>query len=274
MTRHVRAHVLVFWFLLTLCAGGGAAAFADDDDSNENERKTTSFISSVAATVYAAAWPTATYKDWSYKSFERVSGGGDLVVRFKGESAFGGELWLDLRFEFRNGGLSDVRIHGHNAILVPPFETTIAAGKAIGEVVAQYARENSAPSSTYSPPGNYSPPSSEQLPVARALRVANECQIPISLWMHTRGASGQWATDGEWVIGASHATLLADSRSVNLALSDANVFFYAELRGTDLAWRGEGQFTFGNRTLPMRKITLGTSADGAYELRFNSCTAQ
>lgn len=114
--------------LLTALMAAPALARSGDEQAARG------FVESVAAMVYACAWPTATYESASFKTFDPVEEGYDAVFRLNGKSAFGGgDLWVDLVFEFRNGELHDVRVKRHNAILVPPFETCKAVAKAIAE---------------------------------------------------------------------------------------------------------------------------------------------
>jgi hypothetical protein len=252
---------------LVLALACSNAAFADDEDDAKKER---SFVSSIAATVYAAAWPTATFKDWSYKSFNRVAGGGDLVVRLKGESGFGGELWLDLAFEFRNGSFSDIRQIGHNAILVPPFETTKTLLQVAAEMTTEYAQSNAPTASSYihkSEPAASLPVQPSAPLQTRSIRMASECPLPLSLWIHARDSVGRWQTNGAWPIAGEQQTFLADSNNVRMQLSAADVYFYAELHGADYIWNGEQKVAFGDRTLPMRAYPLAVAADGVYEIR-------
>jgi hypothetical protein len=134
MATHKTTSRIVAFILITtvLLPTSLKAATAGDKGSVE------SFIDSIAEMTYAAAWPSATFKGVSIKGTELVSDGYDVAVRLTGESAFGGDLWLDLVFEIRNGGLHDMRIGGHNAILVPPFETTKALGAFIEEMIDDY----------------------------------------------------------------------------------------------------------------------------------------
>jgi hypothetical protein len=46
---------------------------------------------------------------------------------------WGGDLWVELVVQLRDGDLYDIRVRDHNAILVPPFETAISIGQAIAE---------------------------------------------------------------------------------------------------------------------------------------------
>lgn len=154
------------------------ATISDDNGGIE------SFIDSVAATTYAAAWPTATYKKVSIEKTEKVTGGYDISVRLMGESVFGGDLWLDLVFEFRSGVLHDMRIGGHNAILFAPFETAKALGAFVDEMIREY---------------NDSPGSSTRARRAGAVCLKNPTE-------HTLKFSYRWG-EGEWVeqiLGANY----------------------------------------------------------------------
>ena len=99
------------------------------------------FIDSIAALAYSSAWPTATYREWSYRALNPVNEGHDLLIRLSGDSAFGGDLWIDLSFQFRNGVLADVAINQHNAILMPPFETSRNIGALALELAREYSGE-------------------------------------------------------------------------------------------------------------------------------------
>lgn len=112
------------------------AGYADSEAESRN------FIESSAAAIYNLAWPTATYKGVSIKGVEEAVGGYDLLVKLEGESAFGGELWLLLAFEWRDGGISDMRVHGHNAILSPPFKTVENMGALLKEVMKELNSED------------------------------------------------------------------------------------------------------------------------------------
>ena len=140
-TMHHRSAISLGTIVLML-AFVALAASAELQAQSRDEDSFQSFIDSIAATTYAAAWPTATYKKVSIKSTTRVEDGYDVAVRLLGESAFGGELWLDLVLEIRSGGLSDMRVGGHNARLVPPFETIKITGVFLEELLKEYEKNH------------------------------------------------------------------------------------------------------------------------------------
>lgn len=130
-SAHIRLALLLPMILIGLRVHPAAAQGASD------EERARGFIGSIAAGVYNAAWPTADYEGFRLKKVEGLDDGLAVLVRLTGESAFGGELWLDLVFEFRADQLFDMRISSHNAILVPPFETA----KALASLTMDLARE-------------------------------------------------------------------------------------------------------------------------------------
>jgi hypothetical protein len=61
--------------------------------------------------------------------------GYDVPIVLYGRSGWdGGQLWLELVIELRNGAISDVRLGRDNAILARPF-STLAAGVAIAQEI-------------------------------------------------------------------------------------------------------------------------------------------
>lgn len=132
----VCAILLVLVALATPSASAGQAAI--DDEAR-------GLVESVAATVYAAAWPTATFERFGISRVGRSAGGGvDVVVRLEGTSGFGGgALWMELALEFENGTMSDLEVRRHNAVLAPPFATARAVGELmveVGEDMAERSR--------------------------------------------------------------------------------------------------------------------------------------
>lgn len=132
----------VVW--LALLALLWAAAPADVAGQTADDAEARGLMESVAATVYAAAWPTATFERFGIARVDRPAGGGlDLVVRLDGTSAFGGgALWMELAISFRNGAMSDLEVRRHNALLAPPFATARAVGELIVDVGEAMAEQN------------------------------------------------------------------------------------------------------------------------------------
>jgi hypothetical protein len=127
------AWVLVF-SLLAVCARA---------QQQDERNKATSFIDSMAQTVYAMAWPTATYKSVSIDGFEPADGGFNVIVKLSGLSGFDqSDLWVKLAFLFRSGGLQDVQVRDNNAILVQPFTTMKLLGGVVATLAQDYNKEN------------------------------------------------------------------------------------------------------------------------------------
>lgn len=157
------------------------------------EKEARGFLGSVAATVYSAAWPSATYKEWGINSIQPVQGGLDVDVRFNGVSGLsGGELWLDLIFQFRQGSLHDIRIRNHNALLFPPFTTT----KTLAALAVEMAKDYSASSSP--------PPQPAAPPATAATAAAAVCIVNLDA-TRTINFQYRWGPDAEWTTSSVQA---------------------------------------------------------------------
>lgn len=157
------------------------------------EKEARGFLSSVAATVFGAAWPTATYKEWGINSIQPVQGGLDIDVRFNGLSGLsGGELWLDLIFQFRQGSLHDIRIRNHNALLFPPFATTRTLASLAVEMAKEYSTSSSAPAQP------------ALVPESAATAAAAVCIVNLDA-TRTINFQYRWGPDAEWTTSSVQA---------------------------------------------------------------------
>jgi hypothetical protein len=231
-----------------------------------DKRAARGFVESIAATVYGAAWPTATYGDWEIERIDAVRGGVDAVVKLSGKSGFGGgDLWMLLVFEFRNGAFSDIRLVSHNAILSPPFTTLKTLAGVVASIGAPAGSGPSAgppPQPPVSAPRDFSPP-----PMAtRQLFFTSNCSRALKLWVRSRRPDNVWETRGPWAIPALDSTFLADDQNRRIELSSTVVYYYAEIPGTDLSWHGTRSYDFGGKSLAMRTDTLPDEGSGTLRL--------
>ncbi len=220
------------------------------------EKEARGFVGSMAALVYGTAWPTATYESWQITQVERLEDGLALLVRLSGQSNFGGELWLEMVFEWRKGHFYDLRVHRHNAILVAPFKTS----QTIAALAADMAQEFASSANREPPPP---PPAA---PPFRQVLFVSRCDHPIDLWLRLRGVDEEWVTRGVWRLTPNDTTFLA-SGGERLELTSSVVYSYAEIPNRNYAWPGEREVVYEGRTLPMRTDTLPTNARGSYQLR-------
>ncbi len=142
-------------FSLMLAAWLCALTAAQSDQSGNQQDDHSDFFDSIAKTVYAMAWPTATYKGWHLELPIRDKDGGiDIVVRFYGQSSMPleDEIWVDIAFAFRSWNLDHVLVVGNNAVWVPPFKTTSLLGGAMVQAFADYQKSHSAQPAQTSPP--------------------------------------------------------------------------------------------------------------------------
>jgi hypothetical protein len=210
----------------------------------------------MAALVYGTAWPTATYEGWRLQKVERLEDGLALKVRLSGESGFGGDLWLDLVFEFRGGQFYDLWVVKHNAVLVPPFKTASAMASLAADLAQEYAS---------SKPDTPAPAAAP--PASRPLRFVSRCGHPIDLWLRFMGLDDRWITRGVWSLAANDTTFLATGGE-RIQLTSSVVYAYAEIPNTDYSWPGERAVPYDGRSLPMRTETLTTDGRGSYQLPF------
>jgi hypothetical protein len=225
------------------------------------EEEARGFVGSVAATVYKTAWPTARYESAAITSVSRVPLGGlDVLVRLSGESRWGGELWIDLAFEFRDGGFFGLKVRDHNAILVPPFATA----KTVGAMTLALVEEFDGDRADRATP---SPASPSPAPLAtREIQLANSCGHPVQLWLRYRASASRWRVDGVWSLSAADTTFLADADNRRLRLAGPDISFYAEVPDGGANWAGTVEVPYGSRTFQMREATLPVNADGSYNL--------
>jgi hypothetical protein len=108
------------------------------------KEETAEFFRSIAASIYKLAWPTATYRDIEFGGFRREPGGLAVIIKLSGEGLFEKNLWLKLGIIVNRNGIEDIKVMGHNAMFVPPFETSKTMAKLLAEVGQQYAKRQSA----------------------------------------------------------------------------------------------------------------------------------
>lgn len=125
---------MVLWLATVLSPMASADGGYDESWSRQ-------FVNAIGSTVYALAWPSATYRSVSLEGLDRRRNGADIKIRLDGISAFDdSSLWVDVVISVRDGEISDIRWGSHNAFWVPPGETV----KALGVVLAELNREYSA----------------------------------------------------------------------------------------------------------------------------------
>jgi hypothetical protein len=122
-----RAAIVVCFLIFVLPSH--AQRQADDRDKDE----VGGFLKSMAATIYRFAWPTATYKQAEFGGFQRQADGIAVVMKLSGEGLFGDDLWIKLGIVINRDGIQDLRVLGHNALFVAPFETSKALRNLISE---------------------------------------------------------------------------------------------------------------------------------------------
>jgi hypothetical protein len=188
------------------------AARAAAQQSTNDQDNATSLIDSIAHSVYAMAWPTATYKSVSIDGFEPADGGFNVIVKLSGLSAFdGSDLWLKLAFLFRNGSLQDVKVRDNNAILVRPFATTQAFASIAVQMAQTYARDQ-----------NQGPvPAPQEAPQAQATdRAVPDASSPQAVSAPPAAATPDAATQGSAAQPASAADGYANDIRAYLAAAD------------------------------------------------------
>ncbi len=137
-------------FTLVLVAIG----FSNVAAANDAPDWVQSFCNRTAKTVYALAWPTATYRAWSFGGITPTRDGIDLTVRLYGWSGFDdSNLFTDVIITINQDGVRDLR-WGYNNGTWPPGMTAIVLAKAVVTLERQYEASRAATSDPSSAASN------------------------------------------------------------------------------------------------------------------------
>lgn len=246
-SKTVWCRVLLLTILGTVLVSATVYAATSDE-----EEEAEGFVRSVAATVYGLAWPTAIYESFTFRSMDPAPNGYDIKVKLEGKSSFGGgDLWMEIVLELRNGTLNDVRVDRHNALLAPPFATA----QAVGELVAELAEESFGDQQpAYQPPAQLA---QEQTGGSRGFPflVSNNCRHPVRIAIHYRQLNGDWQSGAWWNLDAGESSYLASGGA--RVLTDNSIFYYyAEAQDGSFYWSGgDTEIRVSGRDLPMIKAT-------------------
>jgi hypothetical protein len=144
--------VLLVATLVVLWPASQVRAQPREDDRAWYQR----FIDGVAAIVYGAAWPTATYRRVAIGDID-VSGNSAIVTfRLHGKSAFAdGDLWVDVKLGLRSTGeVTSIQWGNYNGFFPPGF-----TWRTLGEVAQEVNRRNGvAATRTPTPTAPFPPP--------------------------------------------------------------------------------------------------------------------
>ena len=230
--------------------------------ARDQREETKSLVESIAGVVYAAAWPTATYENFSIKSIDPVANGYDVLVKLSGKSGWNdGDLWLVIVFNLRNGELKDVSVVNHNALLSPPFATT----KAIGELIADLAEEGQRQSRQQTQ-SLYSGGSE-----GYKFFVTNRCRHAIDIALKYRKINGEWATIGWWGVSGNSSRYLSFKNGDFARTNNSIAYYFAETKDGRLYWGdGTNEVLLDGRRLPMSKVD---DSDGDTDLTL-TCPGQ
>ena len=237
--RKHRTPVQKFGGLLLICAIAVWPVAVYGDDSAER-----SFVDSIAATVYAFAWPTATYESVTFGSATAIDDGVLVSFRLHGKSAFDdGPLWVDVLIEIKHGEVTDLRWGRNNAILAAPGSTM----KALGEMLTELNKGHRQPGATPMTPGVSS---------GDQFRFTNNCSHPVQLAIRYKSTTRGWRTAGWWSFAPGETGKLSAENGELLRSTNAIWYYYAET--TDSAgfkWSGDNAVKVGARELRMKKMT-------------------
>lgn len=181
------------------------------------------FVDRVASSVYAAAWPTATYKSVNLNAVtERRNGSLDIAFRLYGISALDNSwLWTDVILNIKDGEVRDIHWGKNNAIVMQPGGTA----KLIGEFLADLSAELDKPNNGF------------------GFLVQNKCSRPVKLAITYTDVNGITKSAGWWNFEPKTKSYLADTAGKRLTTTKAGWYYYAE--STDkprLVWAGNYKF--------------------------------
>ena len=210
------------------------------------------FVNGVASTIYAAAWPTASYRSAALSGISPRSNGADIAVRLYGISAFDqSSLWTDVVIQVRNGAIKDISWGSNNAFLARPGETLTAMSGLAAELTQDLQR-----TSTNTSPQGY------------GYVVKNNCKHPIRLAIQYQNMNGLHSSLGWWTVKANEEAELHAGGNKIKSKSDT-WYFYAEASdSTSYVWKGRYLIKVGDRQLGMQRLV---DKEGKNELSL-SCT--
>jgi uncharacterized membrane protein len=217
------------------------------------EKEARGFVGSMAAIVYSAAWPTATYESWEIKSFSPLYNGLDVLVKLSGKSAFGGKLWLEIMFEFRDGTFHDIRVVNHNAILMKPFVTSITIAGITVKLAEEYSKDHQSVSDTTATP-SYETNRTSQSCSSEGWCICNKSSES-KVWVAIA-----YKDNNGWVRKGWYEIAKNECSNILSVLNYKYVYYYAQ--GNSKKWYGDNQICVH----PTKKFTYRSSTcSGEYK---------
>jgi cell division protein FtsB len=95
---------------------------------------------------------------------------------------------------------------------------------------------------------------------------SNNCHRSINLYLRYKQTSGNWVTDGKWSFNPNKSSYLSNSNNERVRLGSPVFYFYAEIPGTNYAWKGKNKITYEGKDLPMQLKVLFPGFSGDYTL--------
>lgn len=239
--RPTRSLAVLFILTLFLSFGLAEPAHAQGTSTHEEE----SFVYSVGEFLFGLAWPTATYEKVRFGGARAVRGGQDIWMTLYGTSAFsGGELWVELVLEVRNGRIYDLRWGRHNGILAAPGETVAFLAEDLAEELAKLTREyerSQRGTASASPPRTAS----------GQFRVRNRCAKPVEILIYYEDDAAGWLWATWSFAGGEDSRLLLDGAP--LSSSNGTWYWYAVSTDATMMWSGDHDATVQGQKVPMRR---------------------
>jgi len=169
---------------------------------------------------------------------------------------------MEIVLELRDGTLNDVRVSRHNALLAPPFSTSVAAGELIAGLAEEYFAGQQQP-------GHLTTPSSGSSS-GFSFHVKNHCRHPIQLAIRYRQLNGDWRTGAWWSFDGGESSYLA-SDGARVLTKNSVFYYYAETKDGRLHWSGDDlDVRVSGRSLAMAEMR---DNEGDSEVSF-SCPGQ
>lgn len=241
--KRVTKRIIIVIGCLFFCITQSLAQSNSDDDTNVFK----SLINAAGASIYFAAWPTATYKRLTFEDAEMSSEGALFKIKLHGISAFSEtSLWTEAFLRIQNGKITDFHWGRNNAFLAQPGETASFLGDLIKDINKQHFNNSN----------------SRQQPLVSNLsngfkfKLTNDCRHPIKLAIRYKKMDDTWTSIAWWEFAGNTASYLQLRDGTYITSKSTKSYYYAQAMDGTFEWTGDGTHSFkvNGAELAMREL--------------------